>query len=61
MFLPSDPKELCNRLILLLKENQAGSNSSMNNEKIIAIVDKLFEYNCISKKQHKILLVKFSS
>ena len=33
----------------------------MNNEEIIAIVDKLFEYKCISKKQHKILLVKGSS
>ena len=53
IFLSSDPNELCDRLKLLLQEKQAGNNSDINNETIIAIVDKLLEYKCISKKQHK--------
>ena len=58
IFLSSDPDELCNRLKLLLQEKHAGNNSNIINEEIVAIVDKLFEYKCISKKQHKQILVK---
>ena len=58
IFLSSDPNELCDRLKLLLQEKQAGNNSDINNEKIIAIVDKLLEYKCIPKKQHKQILFK---
>ena len=58
IFLSSDPDELCDRLKLLLQEKQAGNNSDMINEEIVAIVDKLLEYKCISKKQHKQVLVK---
>ena len=50
IFLSSDPNELCDRLKLLLQERQAGNNSDIINEEIIAIVDKLLEYKCISKK-----------
>ena len=57
-FSSSDPHELCNRLQLLLQEKQAGNNFDIINEKIVAIVEKLLEYNCISKKQHKQLLIK---
>ena len=57
-FLPSDPDELCNRLKLLLQEKQAGNNSDVMIDEIIAIVDKLLEYKCISKKQHKQILIK---
>ena len=53
IFLSSDPDELCNRLKLVLQEKHAGNNSDITNDEIIAIVDKLLEYNCISKKQHK--------
>ena len=56
--LSSDPDELCNRLKLLLQEKHAGNNSDINNDEIIAIVDKLLEYKCISKKQHKQNLIK---
>ena len=59
-FLSSDPNKLCYRLKLLIREKQAGNNSDSINEEIIAIVDKLFEYNCISKKQHNFLLAKCS-
>ena len=58
IFLSSDPDELCNRLKLLLQEKHAGNNSDIINDEIIAIIDKLLEYNCITKKQHKQILIK---
>ena len=53
IFLSSDPDELCERLKFLLQEKHAGNNSDIINNEIVAIVDKLLEYKCISKKQHK--------
>ena len=53
IFLSSDPNELCDRLKLLLQEKHAGSNFHIINEEIFAIIDKLLEYKCISKKQHQ--------
>ena len=58
IFLSSDPDELCKRLKLLLQEKQAGNNSDIINQEIVAIVDKLLEYKCITKKQHKQILTK---
>ena len=58
IILSSDADELCNRLKLLLQEKQAGNNSDIINQEIVAIVDKLLEYKCISKKQHKQILLK---
>ena len=58
MFLSSDPNELCDRLKLLLQEKQAGNNSDIINQEINAIVDKLIENKCISKKQHNQILIK---
>ena len=57
IFLPSDPNELCFRLKLLLQKKQAGNNSNIIDEKIIAIVDKILEHKCI-KKEHKLILIK---
>ena len=57
IILSSDPNELCDRLKLLLQEKHAGDNSDIINDEIVAIVDKLLEYNCISKKQHKQILI----
>ena len=54
----SDPNELCDSMKLLLQEKHAGNNSNIFNDEIIAIVDKLLEYKCISKKQHKQILIK---
>ena len=56
IILSSNPNELCDRLKLLLQEKQAGNNSELIDQKITAIVDKLKEYKCIFKKQHKQLL-----
>ena len=58
IFLSSDPNELCDRLKLLLQEKHAGNNSDIINDEIVAIIDKLLEYKCISKKQRKQILIK---
>ena len=58
IFLSSDADELCERLKLLLQEKNAGNNSEIINEEIVVIVDKLLEYRCITKKQHKQILNK---
>ena len=58
IFLSSDPNELCDRLKLLLQEKEAGNTSDIINEEIVAIIDKLLEYKCISKKQHKQFSIK---
>ena len=58
IFLSSDPNEICDRLNLLLQEKHAGKNSVIINEEIFAIIDKLLEYKCLSKKQHKQILNK---
>ena len=52
IFLSSDADEFCDRLKLILEEKHAGNNSIIINEEIVAIIDKLLEYKCISKKQH---------
>ena len=47
-----------NRLKLLLQEKQAGNNSDIINNEVVAIVDVLLKYKCITKKQHKQILIK---
>ena len=56
--LSSNPTQLCDRLKLILQEKQAGISFHVISQEIIAIVDKLLEYNSISKKQRKQLLIK---
>ena len=58
IFLSSDPNELCDRLKLLFQEKQAGNNSDLINDEIVVIIDKLIESKCITKKQHKQILLK---
>ena len=58
IFLSSDANELCDRLKLLLQEKHAGNNSDIINHEIVVIIDKLLEYKCITKKQHKQILIK---
>ena len=58
IILSSDPIELCDRLKLLLHEKHGGNNSNLIDEEIVAIIDKLLEYKCLSKKQHKQILIK---
>ena len=58
LVLSSDLDELCDRIKLLLEERQAGNNSDLIKDEIIAIADKVLEYRCISRKQPKQLLIK---
>ena len=58
IFLPSDADEFCERLKLLLQGKNAGNNSEIINEEIVAIVEKLLEYKCKTKKQHNQILIK---
>ena len=58
IFFSSDPDELCDSIKLLLQEKHAGNNSDIFNNEIVAIVDKILEYKCISKKQHNQILNK---
>ena len=58
IFLSSNPDELCDRMKLLLKGKHAGNSSDLFNREIVAIVDKLLEYKCLSKNQHKQILNK---
>ena len=58
IILSSDPNELCDRLKLLLPEQHAGNNSNIINEEIVAIVDNLLEYKCITKKHYNQILIK---
>ena len=53
IFLPFNRSEVCDRLNLLLQGKQAGNNSNVINDEITAVVDKILEYICVSKKQHK--------
>ena len=57
IFLSSDPNELCDRLKFLLQEKHGGNNSNLIDEEIVAIIDKLLEYKCLSKEQHKQSLI----
>ena len=57
-FLSSNPNGLCDRLKLILQEKQAGNKYNIITEEIVAIIDKLLEYKCISKKQHKQISIK---
>ena len=58
IFLSSDPDEICDRLQLLLQEKQAGNKSDIINDEVVAIIDVLLKYKCITKKQHKQILIK---
>ena len=61
VFLPSDPDELVDQLKLLYFEKLGGNDSFLLNEQIVAIVDKLLEYECITTNQHQKILSNFDS
>ena len=59
--LSSDLNDLCDRIKLLQQEKQAGNVSNIINEEIIATMGRLLVDRCISKNQHKFLIVKCSN
>ena len=52
-FPPSGPNELVDQLKLFYFEKVGGNDSFLLTEQIIAIVDKLLEYECITPSQHQ--------
>ena len=59
-FLPSDPDELVDQLKLLYFEKVGGNDNPMLSEQIIAIADKLLQYQCITTNQHQNLISTFT-
>ena len=60
VFLPSDPDELVDQLKLLYFEKVGGNDNPMLSEQIIAIADKLLQYQCITTFQHQNLISTFT-
>ena len=58
IILSSNPDELCDSIKLLLQEKHGGNTSDLIIQEIVAIVEKILEYKCISKKQHEQLSIK---
>ena len=61
IFLPTDPDELVDQLKLIVLEKVGGNNNPMLSEQIVAIVDKLLEFECITTNQHQNLMNTFDS
>ena len=55
----NDPDELVDQIKLLYFEKVGGNDNPMLSEQIIAIVDKLLEYGCITTNQHQNLISTF--
>ena len=60
VFLPSDPGELVDQLKLIVLEKGGGNDNPMLSEEIVAITDKLLQYQCITTNQHQNLLGTFT-
>ena len=60
IFLPSDPDELVDQLKLLYFEKVGGNDNPMLSEQIIAIADKLLQYQCVTTNQHQNLVSTFT-
>ena len=60
VFLPSDPDELVDQLKLLYFEKVRGTNNPMLSEQIIAIADKLLQYQCNTTNQHQNFISTFT-
>ena len=60
VFLSSDPDELVDQLKLLHFEKVGGNDNLMLSEQIIAIADKLLQYQCITTNQHQNLISTFT-
>ena len=60
IFFPSDPDELVDQIKLLYFEKVGGNDNPMLSEQIIAIADKLLQYQCITTNQHQNLISTFT-
>ena len=60
VFPSSDPDELVDQLKLIVLEKVGGNDNPMLSEQIIAIADKLLQYQCITTNQHQNLISTFT-
>ena len=60
IFLPSDPDELVYQPKLIVLEKVGGSDNPMLSEQIVAIVEKLLEYQYITTNQHQNIVSAFT-
>ena len=58
--LPSDPDELVDQLKLIVLEKVGGNDNPMLSEQILAIADKLLQYQCITTNQHQNIVSAFT-
>ena len=59
IFFPSDPDELVDQLKLIMLEKVGGKDNPQLNGQIVAITEKLLEYQCITTNQHQNLQSTF--
>ena len=59
-FRPSDPNELLDQLQLLYLEKVGGNDNLQLDEQIIAITDKLLEYECVTTPEHQSIISIFN-
>ena len=60
VFLLSDPDELVDQLKLIVLEKVGGNDNPMLSEQIVAITDKLLQYQGITTNQHQNLMSTFT-
>ena len=60
VFLPSDPDELVDQLKLIVLEKVGGNDNPMLSEQIVAIADKLLEYESITTNQNQNIVSAFT-
>ena len=60
VFLLSDPDELVDQLKLIVLEKVGGNDNPMLSEQIVAIVDKLLEYESITTNQNQNIVSAFT-
>ena len=59
IFLSENANDICDRLRLIILENQAVNHTNEFDNEINAKVDKVLEYKSITPNQHKQILIKF--
>ena len=60
VFLASDPDELVDQLKLIVLEKVGGKDNPMLSEQIVAIADKLLDYESITTNQHQNIVSAFT-
>ena len=51
---------ICTKFSSILQEEQGGNSCKLFEDKVVATIDKVLEYNCITSTQHKINSINFN-